>query len=293
MPIHDLLPSLKLEIKAIDFMRTGNWWNWTNINSPFSRLYLITAGGASVNHHGRDYQLTCGKLHLIPCYCFWNCCCPDWFELYYLHFTSSLAGGLDLFTVQEYNYHFDASEKELRLFQRLLELNPGRAIATFNPHDPPSKGFPRDYLKTNPKKSPGELIESDGILRQLLAPFLATAHEYSDPAKKALKRFKDVFAYIDKNLDRPISLKKLGQVAQLSPTYFSDLFYAVMGTRPIEYINRKRIEKAQYLLCTEDDSIAEISQKVGFSYVPYFSHMFKKYVGSSPHAYRKGHLDYA
>ena len=292
MPIHDILPSLRLRVKATGFLRTGNWWNWKNVNSPFTRLYLITGGSAYIKHHGREFHLEPGKLHLVPCFTFWSCRCEDWYDEYFVHFTSSLAGGRDLFTIQDYEYHLDAGEREVELFKRLVELNPDKVPDDYNPHKPDNKLFPRDLHEPDINVSPGTLIETDGVLRQLLAPVLHTGHGFSEPEQKAIKRFKDVLEFIDQNLKRTITLEELGEYAGLNPTYFSDIFFTTMGSRPIEYINRKRIEKSQYLLCASSSSIAKISDEVGFMYVPYFSRLFKKFVGVSPALYRKQHAVY-
>jgi YesN/AraC family two-component response regulator len=60
-----------------------------------------------------------------------------------------------------------------------------------------------------------------------------------------------------------------------------------MGIPPIQYINRRRIEKAQQLLLSSDDSLYRIAAQVGFADVYYFSRLFKQYVGLAPSYYQK------
>ena len=63
---------------------------------------------------------------------------------------------------------------------------------------------------------------------------------------------------------------------------------AITGFKTTEYILNVRIAKAKQLLSTTDLSIGEIALKCGIEDVGYFSTIFRKNVGVSPTAYRKG-----
>ena len=102
-----------------------------------------------------------------------------------------------------------------------------------------------------------------------------------------LKRFEAVLEYIQEYLDTPITISQLANRANLNPTYFSNLFSKLIGTPPLQYINKRRIEKAQELLLGTDETLYQIAQQVGFSDEYYFSRLFKKIVGISPDHYRK------
>jgi transcriptional regulator GlxA family with amidase domain len=54
------------------------------------------------------------------------------------------------------------------------------------------------------------------------------------------------------------------------------------------YLTRYRIQRAQQLLDTTDLSITEIALETGFSEISHFTRTFKRGVGVSPHAYRRG-----
>ncbi len=79
----------------------------------------------------------------------------------------------------------------------------------------------------------------------------------------------------------------LSERAFLSSDYFSRLFLKITKCRPIEYIQRKRIEKAQLLLATTYLSLEDIAEQTGINSVSYFSRLFKRYTGLSPNKYRK------
>jgi two-component system response regulator YesN len=87
-------------------------------------------------------------------------------------------------------------------------------------------------------------------------------------------------------LQRPISLVDMAEVVHLNPTYFSNLFADFMGERPVEYLNRKRIERAQLLLLSTNLPLKEIAAGTGFSEANYFSRVFSKHIGMPPQKYR-------
>jgi YesN/AraC family two-component response regulator len=57
----------------------------------------------------------------------------------------------------------------------------------------------------------------------------------------------------------------------------------------MDYLNRKRIERAQILLVTTTLTVTEIAEKVGIPNPTYFSTIFKKQTLSSPEKYKKMH----
>lgn len=77
------------------------------------------------------------------------------------------------------------------------------------------------------------------------------------------------------------------EALHVSAGYFSRIFKKQMGMTCIEYITRKRIEKAKELLEHTDMKHEYIAGAVGYSNVYYFSMQFKKHTGETPGQYRK------
>lgn len=73
----------------------------------------------------------------------------------------------------------------------------------------------------------------------------------------------------------------------LSPNYFGDLIKKETGKSAQEYVQRKTMDVAKTLLLNSDDTISEISYKLGYQYPQYFSRAFKKQVGMTPNEYRR------
>ncbi|MGL4738180.1 MAG: AraC family transcriptional regulator [Cellulosilyticaceae bacterium] len=95
--------------------------------------------------------------------------------------------------------------------------------------------------------------------------------------------------YIHENLDQPISVEKLGEITGYNPRYFTKLFKDTLGTSPIQYINKRKIEKATHLLTSTGISIAEVAEATGFNNQFYFCNLFKKHTGLSPTDYRNAY----
>ncbi|MBE6880238.1 MAG: helix-turn-helix domain-containing protein [Ruminococcaceae bacterium] len=93
--------------------------------------------------------------------------------------------------------------------------------------------------------------------------------------------------YIYDNLHRKITLEKLSELVNLSPTYLSKLFHKEVGITVSAYITKKRIETAENMLKFSDYSCLEISDYLCFSSESHFIHSFKKHTGYTPKNYRE------
>jgi two-component system response regulator YesN len=72
----------------------------------------------------------------------------------------------------------------------------------------------------------------------------------------------------------------------MSESHFMSLFKRVTGLSFVTYCNHFRIERAQALLTKSRQTMAEISQQVGFCDQSYFGTVFRRIVGMTPASYR-------
>ena len=86
--------------------------------------------------------------------------------------------------------------------------------------------------------------------------------------------------------DEKISLNDVATVVDVSPNYFSAIFSQEMGMTFIEYVTKKRMDKAKRLLKQTDMHTADIALEVGYKDPHYFSFVFKKTQGCTPREYR-------
>ncbi|BBH67576.1 hypothetical protein ACTI_42610 [Actinoplanes sp. OR16] len=61
----------------------------------------------------------------------------------------------------------------------------------------------------------------------------------------------------------------------------------MFGETPHRYLQRRRVERAMFLLRSSPESVTDICYKVGFNSLGTFSRTFREIVGVSPRAYRR------
>lgn len=101
------------------------------------------------------------------------------------------------------------------------------------------------------------------------------------------KRMDTVTSYINQTLDHSLSVQEIARNVNLSKSVLYRMFHTHFNCTLSEYINAQRIEKSLHYLTETDLSVDEISGKVGFSSVSYFTRIFKKLQQTTPLLYRK------
>jgi AraC-like DNA-binding protein len=91
---------------------------------------------------------------------------------------------------------------------------------------------------------------------------------------------------IDRAYASPLDVDALARVAHVSPAHFIRTFKATFGETPHRYLQRRRVERAMYLLRTTDRSVTEICLEVGFTSIGTFGRTFRDIVGESPTGHR-------
>ncbi|MFJ8247959.1 response regulator [Peribacillus asahii] len=93
--------------------------------------------------------------------------------------------------------------------------------------------------------------------------------------------------YIEVNLHIELNLEKLSKLVHLNSQYLSRLFKQETGFTITQYITSRRLEKAKHYLVHTRKTVAEISEKCGFSDSNYFARVFRKYEGTTPTQYQQ------
>ena len=287
---HELLNSLELKVLAVQRTEAGRWWNFKNVISPFSRLWLILDGHAVVRHHGRKFILRAGQWHLVPAFAVHDCSCARRFNHYHLHFAARLPTGIDLFSLLDCEYQLRSPAEALTLFRRLEKIYPDRKLPCFDPRREEYQRFPGLTEQSDAQTSAVDGFEARGVLTLLVSQFLKTAHSHEGVHARVTRQFLAVQEFIHAHMRQKIALADLARVVELNPTYFSDQFKRVVGVRPLDYLMRRRIERAQYLLLTSRASVKEIADAVGVPDPAYFSRVFHRLCQASPSEYRSAHI---
>jgi AraC-like DNA-binding protein len=95
-----------------------------------------------------------------------------------------------------------------------------------------------------------------------------------------------VIQHIHTHYDKPLERDSLAELAHLSAAQFHHVFKQTTGATPIDYLRSIRIRRAQQLLITTNESVAEIGRKCGYEDPFVFSKAFKRDCNSSPREYR-------
>jgi AraC-like DNA-binding protein len=99
-----------------------------------------------------------------------------------------------------------------------------------------------------------------------------------------------VLQYIEAHYNELITIKDLANCIDVTPQYLCLLFKKAMKMRPMEYVNRERINRSKELMFHESDiKMHEIALRVGFDSPSYFSSVFKRQEGLSPEQFKKIH----
>lgn len=105
-----------------------------------------------------------------------------------------------------------------------------------------------------------------------------------EESNRRLLRARDA---MDRTYAQPLDLPTLARIAHVSEAHFIRTFRAAFGETPHRYLQRRRVERAMFLLRESGRSVTEICLDVGFSSLGTFSRTFRDIVGEPPTAYRR------
>jgi AraC-like DNA-binding protein len=91
---------------------------------------------------------------------------------------------------------------------------------------------------------------------------------------------------IDREYDHQLDIPKLSQVANVSEAHFIRTFKATFGETPHRYLQRRRVERAMFMLRESDRTVTDVCLDAGFTSLGTFSRTFRDIVGASPTEYR-------
>lgn len=109
---------------------------------------------------------------------------------------------------------------------------------------------------------------------------MATEREITN---RLMLRARDV---MDRDHRAELDIGALARVACCSEAHFIRTFKATFGETPHRYLQRRRIERAMFLLRSTDQSITDICMTVGFTSLGTFSRTFTEIVGETPTRFR-------
>lgn len=279
-----ILQSLKLNLLHTGIAKLDTSWDYDNVISTFSRLYLVTKGTGKIFHSYEEVDLKPGHLYLIPSFTYSRYRCNSRLELYYLHFLEEVGDGLSIFDLKDFIYEINFSQIEKKNFERLLELHVDRSLQSDDPRVYDNRKEISKLEKENDSLAASKLIETQGLLRLLFSRFIKNGKSNKMQVRSA---FNEVLNYINEHLHESLTISDLAMRYNLSSDHFSRVFQQKFGIRPSKYIQSVRIERSETLLITTNNTIAQIADKTGWENVSYYTRVFKKVTGKTPGQFRK------
>lgn len=275
--MHPLVLNVGLAVHNAD-------WNWKNVNSPFTRLYYVTEGSAQIELPDGIYTLSPKHMYFIPAFTIHTNICKSNFVHYYLHIYEDHYSDNDWLDHWKFPVEIEATDLDLALFKRLCEINPHMTLQKSDPTTYDNYPTLMQNLIKNRQRAFCDKVESRGIVFQLLSRFFKQGQSKIEMEDNRIAK---TVLYIRKHLNEAIELEKLAEISCLSKDHFIRLFKKELGTTPLQYINQKKIEKAQLLLITEELAVKEIAFQLAFDDYSYFNRLFKKTTGVTPQEYRR------
>jgi AraC-type DNA-binding domain-containing proteins len=257
-------------------------WNWKGISSPFSRLFYVSEGSARVNLPSGTHELKPQHLYFIPPFTLHSYECDSHFSHVYIHIYEQQLAHSSILEEMNFPVELNANQLDIMLIERLLYINQGRRLTQYDPNaydNPPTllKNIAQD--KQQPEYA---ALETRGILSQLLSRFLKFASAKSSFTDDRILK---VLKFIRNNIDKPIKISDLSDIYHLSDDHFIRIFKKEMQCTPVQYINRKKIERAQQMLIIENTAIKDVAYSLSFENISYFNRLFKQLTNYTPTQY--------
>lgn len=134
------------------------------------------------------------------------------------------------------------------------------------------------------------LIEKVSSISELETLVIRMISEFCDLVKKQSskgysKKISSAIDYINLNFDSSLSLSQISDRISINSSHLSRQFKKETNMTITEFINKRRIEEAKFLIEKSNNSITEIAMMVGFESHNYFYAVFKQITSLTPKGY--------
>lgn len=239
------------------YLPNNSRWNFPSVISPFWRIYYNLDEGHRIYINDKAYELSPGRLFIIPEQIFIHCRGDQPVRHFWMAF-SLPSKSVDLSQPLPIQLEPSAEEKVL-----IAEIS--NKIAEF-----------RDASDKE-----GVYHRSMALLHLLFARLKIL---WRPPFPESFRRLME---FIDAHSHEAIPNSRLAQQAGMSIATMCRVFQKCLHTTPASYVNRVRISKAVRMLEQNELGMDEIAERIGFPNRAYFSRVFKKVTTLSPAEFRK------
>lgn len=100
------------------------------------------------------------------------------------------------------------------------------------------------------------------------------------------ERLSMAILHMEENLESDLSPSQVAAVVGLSTRQLERLFLRYVGSSPKAYITTLRLERARRMLQQTQMRVIDVAMACGFTSASHFSKLYRKHLGTSPHAER-------
>ena len=279
------IESMNLLMLNVGMARHNGDWNWKDVNSPFTRIFYVTEGEAMLLLADRVVKLRPGHMYMIPAYTTHSYGCDGPFTHYYLHVYEGFKREMNLMELYDFPTEVEVQGEGVeQLLHHICNRQPDAQLPESDPKSYDNTTQMTDYVQRYRDMTLWEKMELRGAMLMIFSCFMREAkvrvwtHD---------ERMKKVLAHIHSRIGESLGIEELANVACVTKPYLIRLFKTDFGISPIQYINKKKVERAQLLLFTTEQPVKEVAYSLGFSDHSYFIRLFRKLTGITPQEYRK------
>ncbi len=232
--------------------------------SEYQLVYITQGGGLFESQRTDQREIGAGDVFLLfPGR--WHRYRPDpdrgWAE-YWIGFNGTYADQImsHFFLVGEPVLHVGYDQELLRLFQSIVDM---------------MQAAPRGYR---------QMMAGNTVAALARVRALAMSREI--PSDRHTQKMEEACLFLLEHAAQRVDLNALARRLGYSYSRFRTRFKAHTGLSPRQYQIEIRINRARDLLTQSDQPISQISDRLGFYSVYYFSRFFKERTGMTPSACR-------
>lgn len=265
------------------YAKTNQSWRGEGLSSPFARLYYVKSGDAVLHFPDKDIKAKAGYMYVVPSFMSHSLECGAGLEFYYLFVYERYGTQTDIFDIYSFPYEVQANEAIDLLFENFCNYYPDLNLPFHSGEDFYAHMAFQEYAVRYANMDRHAKMQLQGFVWIVASFFMKYASKRLADIDARLLR---VMEYIKDNIGSELSIEMLAQMVCVTKSHLGRLFRERLGTSPVQFILRSRIQCAQRLLITTNHSVMHISSTVGFNDVSYFIRIFRQKIGFTPQEYR-------
>jgi AraC-like DNA-binding protein/quercetin dioxygenase-like cupin family protein len=269
-------PLLSLKIwRSVRSDRSSYHWHY----HPECELLLVQQGRLDIDVDGETFEMAAGDVVILGSSQLHNDrCLGELLDYIVLQF--DLQSFFDQSTIP-YLQYFNETKVPLSAMNYIFRENPlARAEAA---------DCIRQILEEAQRKEAGYELAVNMLVKRLLLILIRsdTRGLLAGQDRIERTRLKPVLDYVEARIDDRLSIDEVCGLANMSYYYFVKFFKKVMGMSFTEYVNFRKIKRAERLLLTLDISVSEVGERIGMSNMAHFYKTFRRFSGCSPKEFQR------